>query len=486
MHKLKSLKINVLLNTIRSILGVVFPLITIPYVTRILDVENIGRYYFSASIISYFVYIAGLGIGRYAVREGARVREDKKKFKQFADEIFSFSLVSTAISYLLLFILIVFTPRLNEYYYILLILSLQIFFNAFGIEWIFSIYEDYLYITIRTILLKIISLVLLFLFVRNADDILIYTFISIITGVGSNFVNFFYAKKHCKVKWTRNINWKIHTKPIMLLFIMAIGVIINSNFDKTIVGLISGDYSVGIYAIAKNVFMVITILFSSIIVVSLPRISFLIEKKDATGFIILANKIYNSLLTLVIPAVVGIIVLRKEVILIIAGDTYLQATSSLGLLSIALLFNFGGYFWAECVLVPLNQEKGVVKAVIICAFSNIMLNFILVPKWHERAAAFACIITMFMYFCYCHYEGRKHVNIKNTGLLVAKICIGCVAIIFCSLIFNNIREHVVMYTICTLCSSILTYFTVQIFLKNDVVLEILDKVLVKFKLNKRK
>lgn len=102
--KRKSLSLNAFLNAFRSILNLLFPLITYPYITGVLSVEELGQYNFSVSVINYFVLIAGLGISSYAIREGARIREDREKLTKFANQMLAINLISCAISYVLLFI----------------------------------------------------------------------------------------------------------------------------------------------------------------------------------------------------------------------------------------------------------------------------------------------------------------------------------------------------------------------------------------------
>ena len=160
--KNKSIKVNMILNAIKGLMSIFFPLISFPYVSKVLGVDNIGRYNFANSIISYFILLAGLGINTYAIREGARLREKENEFKQFANEMFSINILSTIISYVLFALLLIIVPKFQCYKTLLIILSLQIIFKTIGIEWIYSIYEDYAYITLRSIIFQIISLILLF------------------------------------------------------------------------------------------------------------------------------------------------------------------------------------------------------------------------------------------------------------------------------------------------------------------------------------
>ena len=138
--KKKSLAVNAILNALRNGLNILFPLITFPYVSRILNVSGLGKYNFSNSIVSYFLLIAGLGINTYAIREGAKFRDDRKKITYFANQVFSINVVSTLIAYILLLICLLSISKLHMYTYAILIFSVQIFFTTIGVEWLYSIY----------------------------------------------------------------------------------------------------------------------------------------------------------------------------------------------------------------------------------------------------------------------------------------------------------------------------------------------------------
>ena len=159
--KKKSIAKNAILNVIKTLGSIIFPLITFPYISRILHTENMGIYNFNLSIINYFVLIAALGISTYSIREGAAYRENRSDMSNFASEIFTINMISTAISYILLIIGILIFPVLRINASMLLILSISIIFTTIGCDWIFSIYEEFKYITIRSIFFQILSIILM-------------------------------------------------------------------------------------------------------------------------------------------------------------------------------------------------------------------------------------------------------------------------------------------------------------------------------------
>ena len=151
----KSLTINAVMSGLKTILQILFPLITFPYISNVLQVENLGKVNFANSVCGYFLLFAGLGISSYAVREGSKYVNDREKLSAFSSEMFSINMVSTGLSYLALAVAIFCSAKLRGYTELLLIMSLQILFTTIGTEWIFTIFEEYTYITVRGIVFQI-------------------------------------------------------------------------------------------------------------------------------------------------------------------------------------------------------------------------------------------------------------------------------------------------------------------------------------------
>lgn len=176
---------NAILNGCRNLLNLIFPLITFPYVSRTLLVEELGQYNFANTFVGYFTMLAALGIETYAVREGAKYRSDPKAFSRFVSQIFSINVVSTALSYLLMFLLTFFSEAFADYRALIVILGLQILFTTIGTEWVYTACEDYTYITVRSIVFRVLSIVLMFVLVRAPGDVLQYAAVITFATVGS-------------------------------------------------------------------------------------------------------------------------------------------------------------------------------------------------------------------------------------------------------------------------------------------------------------
>lgn len=477
--KRKSLGLNAFLNGLRSITNLLFPLITFPYVSRVLDVTGIGKYNFSNSIVSYFSLIAALGISSYAVREGAKYRDNQEKISHFGSEIFSINIWSTLIAYILLFISLIVFNKLHSYTSCILIFSLQLMFTTLGTEWIYTIYEDFAYITIRSWIFQLISLILLFVFVRHPDDYLNYTAITVFSTVGSNFLNFIHAKNFCSIRFVWNIDWKKHINPILILFFAGIANMIYVNSDITLLGLMKNNYIVGIYSISSKVYQLVKVLIASILIVTVPRLAMLLGKKKIKEYKNLLSKLTNTLIILVLPASVGLYMLSKEVILIISGPKYLRSINSLKILCFAYIFSILAWILTDCVLVPIKREKYVLVSTSISAILNIAFNILLIPFWDENAAAFSTVLAeLCMFIVNYHYSKDLVQNVflsKNFFKNLITSLIGCIGIVLVCWLCDISWNSMILKTIFSVVLSIIIYVDILILLRNEIAINMLKR-----------
>ena len=463
----KKLAQNAILNLIKTISSLIFPLITFPYISRILGVENLGAYNFSTSIISYFTLIAGLGISTYAIREGARYREDKKKLSEFSSEVFTINVIATVLAYLLMFVCIFLFDELRKYTSVILVLSVSIMFTTLGCEWIYNIYEDFKYITIRSIMFQVVSLILLFIFVRNANDLMAYSIITVMASSGANVVNIIARKKYLKIGLVFNKKLKKHLIPILVLFANSIATTIYINSDMTILGIISGDYYTGLYSVSTKVYTVIKTLLGAIIVVSIPHLVSLIGKNNLKEYRNTSSSILNVLLSFCVPTMIGIFCISKYIILILSGEEYVSATMSLQILSFALLFSIISWYYTSCVLIPFRKEKIVLAATTCSAIVNVVLNLILVPKFNINASAFTTLIAELISAIICYIYGRKYTQYRPPLNILISILVGSVGISIACYIVSQIFNSVIIIICLSIILSVIIYTLILIIFKNQ-------------------
>lgn len=469
--KYRSLGKNAILNGIKSMMSLLFPLISFPYVSKVLQVENLGKYNFANSIISYFILISALGISTYSIREGAKLRDTPEKISEFASEVFSINLISTLIAYLLFGITLIIVPKFHYYYGLLLIFSLQIIFTTIGVEWIYSIYEDYAYITIRSILVQLLSLIAMFIFIKKPEDYYIYAIITVFANAGSNIFNWYHAKKFCHIRFITNIEWEKHLAPILMIFATTIATTIYVNSDITILGFLTNDFCVGIYSVSVKIYKIVKTLLSAILIVSIPRLSNYVGNQRFDLFEDTFSRIFKAMLAIVLPAVSGLFILSEEIVLIISDQSYVQATSSMRILSIALVVCLFGWLFNSCVLIPFRKENKVLIATIVSALVNFVLNIILIPFWKENAAAFTTLVAELCQMMICIYYSRDLVKLNGILKEILKVGIGCLSIFtFCFAMFF-FDFSVWLYTMISIIGSIMIYIFEMIILKEEIVTE---------------
>ncbi|MCB2887874.1 oligosaccharide flippase family protein [Streptococcus suis] len=406
--KNRSLKINALLNVVRQGMTILFPFFTFPYISRILGSTEFGKYNFSNSIVSYFALLAAFGMANFAVREGARIREDRQKFSAFASELFIFNIITTVVSIVLLIIATLSSSKLSSYTVLIFIQSVSILLTTIGLDWVNTVYEDYLYITIRYIVLQIIALILIFLLVKSSSDTVIYCLILLLGSYGGNLVNLVYIRRYVDIK----LNWKIQYKkilfPLTILFINSLAVTVYVNSDITILGLFTSDHNVGIYSFSTKVYNILKHLINAAIVVTIPRLTAIYgrNKEDYKNQL---SEIFNILIIFLIPISVGMVMMSDSIILLIGGEEYLTGESSLRLLSISLIFALLSSVYVNGMLIISRQEKLTLLGTILSAVINVVGNFLLIPKIGMVAAAITTVLAEGINFIIQRYFSKKYV-----------------------------------------------------------------------------
>ena len=397
----KSIKVNALLSMTKQILSILFPMITVYQATRVLGKNNYGMVNYIKANVSYFVLFAGLGIATYAIREGAGIRDYRKKFNRFANEIFTINVYSTLLAIIglvsFLFFSRMYLKRGEIGLYAIFCLSMIL--SLVGADWINSIYEDYLYITLRYILIYLIALVILFFCVRSSNDYYLYAGLTVFATYGGNILNVFYIKKYANLRIAKFENCKRHIIPIMVLFSSTIASTIYINSDTTIIGALVGNQAVAVYTVASQIYIAVKHMTNAAVSVTIPRLSYYYMNTDTQKFNQLVSTIFNYAFTLLIPCFVGLFMLSEQCMLFMGGKDYAEGTYALRVLSIALFFAVSAYILSRCILIPLKKDNVYLAATIISAVVNIVLNIWFVPKLMYTGAAITTLISEVIVFC---------------------------------------------------------------------------------------
>ncbi len=464
--KEKNLNVNLILNSIKVLMSIIYPFITFPYVSRVLLPTQIGEYDYAHSWINYFVLIAGLGVATYAVRSGTSLRENKEAFSDFVSEVFSLNLLATLFSYVLLGICFICFDTFYEYRVAILLFSITILFKTIGVDWLFGIFEDYKYITLRSILFQLISIAMMFLLVRDTTDLYIYIAINVLAVVGTNICNFIYAGRFCKIRLVINRKVFSHLKPVLIIFSTTLATMIYINSDTTMLGLMRGTEEVGFYAVACKMYNCIKSLLNGMVAVFMARLSYQFAER---------RKEYNQtfryafqmLTFLTIPLAIGALFYSRDIILIMSGEEYLQAESAMKLLFCSLVFATLGNLYSSGGLLLAGKEKVMLIATAVGAVFNIAVNYILIPILGCTGAAVATCMTEVFICMVLFVFYKKYVGLQ-TGLLHVVTCI------IASLPFCIIKEITlwlgldgIIFRVIGIAVCVAVYFIILLLIKNE-------------------
>lgn len=417
----KSIKVNFLYNLIHSLSSLLFPLIAFPYAARIILADGIGIVSFYQSIVQYISLLTSIGIPLYGIRMVARIRDNIYELRRVTAELLILNMLLVAFGYLLVLIFTQTIPQIQVNIPLFLLLSLTIFFNAIGCEWFFQGIEEFKYITIRGLIVKTLSLVLLFVFVKTKEDIMWYAAYTVFGVLGGNLFNFIRLRKYISISEIviRTLHPFRHLKPALHIFVLNLIVSIYVYLNTAMLGFLSDTTSVGLYTAASKLSHVLLTLVSALGTVMLARLSNLADTNQQDKFIILSRKAITFVLAITIPISVGMILTAPFLIELFCGKEFIEATQALRVLSPLLLVIGLSNVLGIQILYPQGQENKVILCTGIGAVSNFFLNLFMIPKYGYNGAAVATLVAEVLVTCSMMFFGRKYIqyNWKSKSIL---------------------------------------------------------------------
>ena len=474
----QSVKVNYILNLINTGTQMLFPLITFPYVCRVIEADGIGQINFFQSIISYISLFTCLGIPMYAIREIARDRSDVVQMNRTAMEILLLHSMLTLVGYAIVAILCLTVPQIQVNIPLFLILSLTIFFTAIGCEWFYQGIEDFKYITIRGLIIKTVSVVLLFIFVKSKTDLLYYGCYTVFGVLGGNIFNFFRLRKyiHRENIIFSELHIKRHVKPVLKVFSFSVVTSIYLQLNTVLLGFLKNALAVGYFAAATKVMQMLLMMSSCLGSVMMPRASHLIAENKEDEFNRLIQKSYDFTLAIALPMTIGLIFCAPSLIMALCGVKFEHSILPSQIIApIILMVAISNVFGIQ-VLFP----KGKINIVTLCcgigAVADLILNLCLIPFFSYIGTSIAYLgaevaTTVSMYFI-----GRKYIPIiyfKKSHLTYA---LGCIVMAFALYGISLLQLPTLTILLLQGCCGVLAYFIILCICKDEMLVQILSKI----------
>lgn len=474
----QSVKVNYILNLINTGTQMLFPLITFPYVCRVIEADGVGQINFFQSIISYISLFTCLGIPMYAIREIARDRSDVVQMNRTAMEILLLHSMLTLVGYAIVAILCLTVPQIQVNIPLFLILSLTIFFTAIGCEWFYQGIEDFKYITIRGLIIKTVSVVLLFIFVKSKTDLLYYGCYTVFGVLGGNIFNFFRLRKyiHRENIIFSELHIKRHVKPVLKVFSFSVVTSIYLQLNTVLLGFLKNALAVGYFAAATKVMQMLLTMSACLGSVMMPRASHLIAENKEDEFNRLIQKSYDFTLAIALPITIGLIFCAPSLITALCGVKFEHSILPSQIIApIILMVAISNVFGIQ-VLFP----KGKINIVTLCcgigAVADLILNLCLIPFFSYIGTSIAYLgaevaTTVSMYFI-----GRRYIHIVYFKKSHLTYVLGCIVMAFALYGLSLLQLPTLTILLLQGCCGGLAYFIILCICKDEMLVQILSKI----------
>ena len=382
----KGIRSSVVINLIRTLTMTILSFITFPYVTRALGDEVFGLYTWANAFVYYFLILAKISIPNIAIRECAKVKDDKEALSRKAQQFFLIQGITTLLSFGLLCSLAWTVPSLRENNTLIFILSINFLAGVFSFEWIYIALEKHFYITFRSIMLIALSAMMTFLFITPTayplNEVYVYALITISVTVFTSIINCILLPRHISFKVKGPYEWKGLFKPLFVIFLISLALTLYNQTDEFILGFLDpskaavGAYSVGV----KGIDIVIT-LITSLYAVFMPRATYYYEKEDKRFYRNLLRYSFNIVFFISIPAIATMAAMSGTITSLISGSSasgqYRYADVVLMILSVMMLtYSIGDSIYTE-ILLPQKKEKVYLIAMAVGGACNVGLSFLL-------------------------------------------------------------------------------------------------------------
>lgn len=471
----KSIAKNYLYNLTYQILVIILPIITAPYLARTLGPEGTGTYSYTISIVTYFILFGSLGIAMYGQREIAFHQEDKKEKANIFFGIFILRCITMIISMIAFYFIFARKGEYSTYYKILL---LEMFANIIDISWFYQGIEEFKKTATRNIIVKLLSVVCIFIFIKNPNDVAKYLGIYVGTTLLGNLALWINIKKYIgKIKF-ENLNLKKHLKSTIALFIPQIAIQVYTVLDKTMIGAILNDMTeVGYYEQSQKIIKILLTIITSLGTVMMPRIAKCYadgKKEEIKEYM---YKTFRFVFMLAFPLVFGIISVSKDFVPMFFGDGYEPVVQLINITSLIILFIGFSNVTGSQYLLATKKQKEFTISVICGAVVNAVLNYILISKFKALGACIGTVIAEFTVTCVQIYFVRNDFSILKILKSLLKYLVSSLCMFAISIIIGNVIDSKIISICVQAITGVTIYFGILCITKDSMMQELKRKIL---------
>lgn len=462
-----SLKKNFVYSSILTTSNFVFPLLIYPYITRVLGVSNIGLCDFVDSVINYFTIFSMMGIAIVGTREIARAKENPEELKKVFSSLFFLNLITTVVAEILLLVAYLLLPQLREYPVMMSLGAAKVLFNFLLINWFFQGMEDFRYVTVRTIIVKSLYVVSIFLFVREPDDYVIYYLLTAMMIAVNAVVNLVYSRRIVRISF-KSIDLKLFAKPYFILGFYTFLCSMYTTFNIAYLGFVTNTTEVGYYSSATKLFNILLAFFTAFTTVALPRLSVYIGHGNFEEYRSLLKKSMTILASFSVPVIVFCEVCAPGIIRILAGSGFEGGILPMRIV-LPLVF-IVGYEQVLIVqgLMPLKKDGPILINSCIGCIVGISLNILLISRFGAVGAAIVWLCSEVAVLISAQTFMNKYAGIRFPIMTMVKYVCYYLPLALILLFLYNLSDNVWISVFVSGCVTILYFFVLSlVFTKED-------------------
>lgn len=474
------MKKNYFYSLILSITNILFPILSFPYASRILGPVGIGKVQLTITFSQYFGLFAAFGIPVYGMQQIAKYRNNESALSKTYSELMSINIITSIFITLLYLIIISVFPFFENGYNLYIISSIIVFLGFTSIDWAYSGLEEFKIITIRSVIIKSLSLFLLYLLVKKESDYIYFLLINIFSLLGNNFISLFYFRKKVKFVY-REINLIKHLRPLFFIFASTIAASMYTYLDTILLGFLTNEKSVGYYTAAIKLTKISIPLITAAGVVFIPKFAIELNAENKENIQKLLNHSWHYIVFFSVPIFIGLFVFSEEFILLLSGAEFSDAIITMKILSSLPLIIGLGYFFGFQILIPMGKNKEMFYSVISGMIISLILNFYLINIFKENGTALASVITELFVTSFYLYYVNKNFNYTYDWKLIIKCFTSCVLFFPISLLLTKINLALAYELIISIILSAVSYFAIQFLIfKDKFILEYISVIRNKF------
>lgn len=460
---MSSLKKNFTFNTALSVLNILFPIVTFPYVSRILGPAGIGKVQFILSIAQYFVLFAALGIPLYGVREISKIRDNKDKLAVLAWEIIIINTIGGVIFTCFFFLLLSLNPKLYLDFKIYVWASTIILFSFSNIDWLYAGLEEFKTIALRSFFIKATSIILIYLFLKKETDTFYYLLISLFSILGNNIWNIIAFLRRIKYPTNTILNLRKHVRSLIIIFAANISISIYTMLDVILVGFLANDIAVGFYSAAVKLNKIAIPVVISLGTILVPQITQSFFKEDFKRFNNLISKSYSFIIVLSVPISFGLFSFAREFMLIFSGSKFEMAIFTMQLCSPLILLIGLGHLFGFQLLIPTGNDKSYLVAVTVGMVVSLSLNLLLIPRFAEKGAAIGTLVAEIIVVLISYIYVKKNLMVNFSVKQFINAVISSVVFIPLAFVLRNLQLQTFMILLIGVPVSVVLYLIIQLF-----------------------